>query len=90
MKYVLLALGVMSLILFIMMGVDKSRAKRHKWRISERTLLLLGALGGALGGCLGMILFRHKTNHTVFLVCFPLCLLVQAAAVIVLWKLHVL
>ena len=60
--YILIA----SIVCFIMYGVDKSRAKRDKWRIKEQTLLMTGFLGGALGGLIGMLAFRHKTKHWYF------------------------
>ena len=52
MKYLLVYLALASLVSFTAMGVDKARAKHHKWRISEKMLVLLAALGGAWGGCL--------------------------------------
>ncbi|MDE1549058.1 DUF1294 domain-containing protein [Jeotgalibaca caeni] len=55
-----------SLFLFVLIGVDKKRARERKYRISEKTLLLVGILGGALGGIIGMNLFRHKTKHRYF------------------------
>ena len=90
MKYLLCYIALASLVCFTAMGVDKARAKRHKWRISEKTLVVLAALGGALGGCLAMALFRHKTQHKLFQVSFPLLLVIQAALVFLLWKLGVL
>lgn len=86
MKYLLLYVAVMSGILLITMGDDKTRAKRHKWRISERTLFLLAAVGGAAGGCLGMLLFRHKTRHLVFEIGFPLLLVIQILVLWLVWK----
>lgn len=50
-----------SLITFAAFGLDKWRAARDANRISELTLVLLGAIGGWLGGWLGMTCFRHKT-----------------------------
>lgn len=90
MKYLLIYLALASLVSFAAMALDKYRARHHKWRITERTLVLLAALGGALGGCLGMILLRHKTQHTLFLVSFPLLLLLQAGALYLVWKLQLL
>ena len=49
----------MNLLGLILMGTDKSLARRHKWRIAERTLFLTAALGGAFGSWLGMYLFRQ-------------------------------
>lgn len=86
MKYLFIYLAGISLILFFTMGLDKSRAKRHKWRVSERMLFILAAIGGAAGGCLGMLVFRHKTKHPAFQWGFPLLLAVQAAALWLIWK----
>lgn len=62
----------MNLLSFLLMGLDKHRARRGLWRISERTLLGTAALGGAFGGFLGMCLFRHKTRHFRFVLLLPL------------------
>jgi len=55
-----------NIISFIMMLVDKRRAVRHDYRISEKALLLSGAAGGVIGMLLGMKLFRHKTRKRSF------------------------
>ena len=54
------------------MKVDKQRAIRHKYRISENTLWTVAIVGGAIGTTLGMRLFRHKTKHLTFKIGFPL------------------
>ena len=56
----------MSLIAYIAYAADKSRARKGRWRIRERTLLLLGLLGGAPGALAAMKRFRHKTKHNPF------------------------
>ncbi|MFY9902778.1 MAG: DUF1294 domain-containing protein [Trichococcus sp.] len=61
-----------NIVLFILMGVDKKKARQRAWRIPERNLLLLGFFGGGLGGLLGMHHFRHKTKHMSFKVVFTL------------------
>ena len=58
--------GILSFITFFMYGVDKFKAQRGKWRISEKTLLISSFIGGAVGGFLAMQLFRHKTKHWYF------------------------
>ena len=63
---------IINLVCFILMYSDKKRARQHRRRIPERTLLLTGLFGGALGGWLGMYAFRHKTRHPVFVVGMPL------------------
>ena len=67
---------------FALYGIDKSRAKRRRRLIPEKTLLLLPLLGGSLGGLLGMYAFHHKTKHWYFRVGLPLMLLAQAALLV--------
>lgn len=57
---------IINLIGFCIMGVDKRRALRGAWRISEASLFFTALLGGALGCTLGMRYFRHKTRHWYF------------------------
>lgn len=64
--YVLL----INLLLFLLMGIDKRAAKRKKWRIPERRLLILGIIGGGIGGILGMLVFHHKTHRIYFTICY--------------------
>lgn len=75
-KIVLLWLAVVNLTGFILCWRDKRLAKKQRWRIPERTLLTVCALGGGPGFWLGMGLFRHKTRHNAFRFGVPaLCLL---------------
>ena len=73
---------VMNVLSFSLMGADKRRAKRGKWRIRERTLLAASALFGALGGLLGMKFFHHKTLHKQFAVGIPVMLAAQLALLV--------
>lgn len=68
---------IMNLVGFITMGIDKIKARKRGWRISERTLILIAFFGGALGSFLGMKIFRHKTKHMKFVILIPLALLVN-------------
>lgn len=77
MKYLYLYLIVMDLAAFALMGIDKYRAIRHRWRISERALFLVAVLGGSVGGLLGMWVFRHKTRHSLFAIGLPLVLVIH-------------
>jgi len=81
-EIVLLWLGVFSLILFVMMGLDKTFAKHDRRRIPEKRLFLFALLGGAIGGTAGMRVFRHKTKHWYFAWGFPFIALVQICGVI--------
>ena len=82
-KVAFLYVIIMNIIGVMMMGLDKSRAKRHAWRIPERTLFLISLLGGSVGSLAGMYLFRHKTKHMKFVIGMPLILLIQIAACII-------
>ena len=75
----LIIYAVMSVIGFALMGIDKSRAINHKWRIKEATLFLIAFLGGGIGSTLGMFFFRHKTKHWYFRLFFPLFAAAQTA-----------
>ena len=81
------ALVLLNLFAFILFGVDKSRAQRGAWRISERALLLSAACFGGTGALLGMRVFRHKTRHWKFRILVPLFALLQWAALIV-WAVY--
>ncbi len=61
-----------SAVTFFAFGIDKGRAKKGQWRIPEKALFTLAALGGGLGGWLGMRIFRHKTKHATFRIGIPL------------------
>ena len=56
-------LMVANIVGFALMGIDKKRAKRGAWRIPEKTLFLVSALGGSIGTWVGMYFFHHKTKH---------------------------
>lgn len=70
-------LAAANLLGLILMGADKSRARRGAWRIPEKTFFLLAVLGGSVGCWLGMYLFHHKTRHWYFVVGMPLILIAQ-------------
>jgi len=80
MIYIICALSTVT---FVMFGVDKRRAVRHEWRISESTLLMLSVFGG-IGGLLGMIVFHHKTRKWKFCVLVPAFALADMAVIVYL------
>lgn len=65
---------------FFLMGLDKWKAKHKRWRISEKALFGVAAVGGSLGAWAGMYAFRHKTRHWRFTVGIPLTFAIQVAA----------
>ena len=77
MKYVLIYLLLINAAGFTLMLVDKQKARRKRWRISEATLMGTAALGGSVGSLLGMYTFRHKTKHLKFTAGIPAILALQ-------------
>ena len=67
-------LAIINAISFLLMLVDKYKAKKNLWRIPERTLMGFAAIGGSLGALAGMYLVRHKTKHLKFTVSIPVIL----------------
>ena len=76
--YYLVAVNVVT---FLVYGIDKFKAKRGKWRISEFALLILAIIGGSIGAWLGMKVWHHKTMHKKFKYGLPLILLAQIALI---------
>ena len=79
--YYLLAVNIAT---FLLYGVDKYKAKKSKWRISEATLLTMAAIGGSLGAWAGMRLWHHKTMHKKFKYGIPVIIIMQIALVVYL------
>lgn len=76
-----LALWVLfwSILDYVLMGVDKWKARRERWRVPEKTFFLVALLGGSLGAILGMYAFHHKTRHWYFKWGLPAILVAQIA-----------
>lgn len=70
---------VINLVSFMMFGIDKYKARRGQWRISEATLLAVAAIGGSIGAWMGMKVWHHKTLHSKFRYGVPIMLLVHVA-----------
>ncbi|WP_245712524.1 DUF1294 domain-containing protein [Anaerobacillus alkalilacustris] len=75
-----------NIVSFIYMFVDKQKAIKGQWRISERKFFLLAIIGGSVGIMLGMRTFRHKTKHNSFRIGMPVIMIIQ----IVLMSYHYL
>lgn len=76
-KLILLYLLIINAVGFVLMLVDKQKAKKNLWRIPESTLLTAAILGGSVGSLLGMYTVRHKTRHLKFTLGIPLILACQ-------------
>jgi uncharacterized membrane protein YsdA (DUF1294 family) len=77
MTYFLVYLALVNILAFLLMGLDKHKARKGAWRIPERTLFLSALIGGSLGANIGMQLFRHKTRHRSFVIGMPVILIIQ-------------
>lgn len=76
-EVVKLWLIIINILTYIVYAVDKYKAVHHKWRISEKTLLLCAVAGGSVGALLAMYTVRHKTKHIKFVIGVPAILVVQ-------------
>ena len=77
----LLAVNITS---FLLYGIDKYKAKKGRWRISEATLLLMAVIGGSIGAWAGMRLWHHKTMHKNFKYGIPVIIIFQVALAVYL------
>lgn len=66
--------AVWNLIVFLVYGLDKLKAIRGGFRISENTLIFLAYFFGGFGAFFGMYIFRHKTRKWKFKILVPLAL----------------
>ena len=77
----LLAINIAS---FFLYGIDKYKAKKGRWRISEAILLLMAVIGGSIGAWAGMRLWHHKTMHKKFKYGIPIIIIFQVALAVYL------
>ena len=76
---------VINLIGFFIMWLDKRKAIKGAWRIPEKTLFIITALGGGIGTIAGMYTFRHKTQKIAFVIGFPFITILEMAIIIYFW-----
>ena len=84
--YIVGSLIIINLITFLLYGIDKRKAKKGMWRISEVTLLLLAVIGGSIGAWLGIKIWHHKTLHKKFKYGIPLIIFAQIVVAIYIFK----
>ena len=77
----LLAVNIATVFLY---GIDKYKAKKGRWRISEATLLMIAVIGGSIGAWSGMRLWHHKTMHKKFKYGIPVIIILQVAIAVYL------
>ena len=76
-KNIIIYLIVINVFGFFIMWLDKRKAKRNKWRIPEKTLFIITAIGGGIGTIAGMYTFRHKTQKIAFVIGLPLITILE-------------
>ena len=69
---------------FLLYGIDKFKARKNLWRISEATLLTMAAIGGSIGAWVGMRIWHHKTMHKKFKYGIPIIIILQVALAVYL------
>lgn len=77
MKLFQIYLLLINAVSFLLMLIDKYKARKNLWRIRESTLIITAALGGSIGALMGMYTFRHKTKHLRFTLGIPIILAIQ-------------
>ena len=77
MKLFQIYLLLINAVSFLLMLIDKYKARKNLWRIRESTLITTAALGGSIGALMGMYTFRHKTKHLRFTLGIPIILAIQ-------------
>lgn len=86
MQYLIIYLLAFNLTGWLSMWIDKKKARKNKWRISENTLLGIALLGGSFGSLIGMYMFHHKTQKLKFKAGIPFIILLQIFVVIVAYR----
>ena len=69
---------------FFLYGIDKYKARKGRWRISEATLLMMAVIGGSIGAWSGMRLWHHKTMHKKFKYGIPIIIILQVTIAVYL------
>ena len=76
-KNIIIYLILINVLGFFIMWLDKRKARRNEWRIPEKTLFIITALGGGIGTIAGMYTFRHKTQKIAFVIGLPLITILE-------------
>lgn len=77
---------VINIAAFVLYGADKFFAKKDMWRISEKALIIVAAIGGAFGAYIGMQTFRHKTKHAKFNILIPVLMAAHLGVLVYFFK----
>jgi uncharacterized membrane protein YsdA (DUF1294 family) len=73
--------GLISLGAVVLLAVDKRRARRGRYRVSEKTLHLLELAGGWPGSWIARRRLRHKTRKASYRIVFAAIVLLHLALI---------
>lgn len=79
---IILYFVIINIIGFLVMYIDKQKAKKGKWRIPEKTIFIITVLGGGIGTISGMYVFRHKTQKLHFTIGLPTITILEIIGII--------
>ncbi len=77
----------LNVLTFIVLAIDKYKARHNYYRINENYLFILFLCGGWLGGYVGMIVCNHKLKKFSFICKAILMTVCNIAVLNVLYKL---
>ena len=80
------AILIWNLLVFMIYGTDKSKAKRGAWRIPEKYLLSFAFLCGGFGAWLAGVTFHHKTRKWYFKTVWFLGIVTTIVALYLIWR----
>ena len=78
--------GIWNVFVFVLYGIDKYKAVKNRWRISEKFLLTCAFFMGSLGAAFGMGIFRHKTRKPLFKIGIPVAIFINCAVVVLIFR----
>lgn len=88
-ELLIIYIGAMNILGFLLMGIDKYKARKRSFRIPEATLFTIALFGGSIGSLVGMYFFKHKTRHKSFVYGLPGILFIHIILVILLFVLPI-
>ena len=80
------AILIWNLLVFMIYGTDKSKAKRGAWRIPEKYLLSFAFLCGGFGAWLAGVTFHHKTRKWYFKTVWFLGIVTTLVTLYLIWR----
>ena len=80
------AILIWNLLVFMIYGIDKSKARKGAWRIPEKYLLSFAFLCGGFGAWLAGVTFHHKTRKWYFKTVWFLGIVTTLLALYLIWR----